>query len=655
MAVKSVDELQSMLQVMHSEAISKSQSTPVIPKSLRCQSHRTFCPASFETVVCRAEDLFTFYPLIESWSFKRHFRLYKPDKRSRWDDNAEGKYCGILFNYLPVIRPSHIELEALMDRELVSRLIAGMCVEINAPLTFFALNTFNLEEGTEKCTSCWMPIEGYSKEQRLVPPRFCSFCETCRDIGVGKLRQALEKENNIASCPHLRGGKCGRHEGKPACKRSPRNYNHCPLFCAWRKDKDPCYNSDVALINRVTEKWRRRATFRSGVSHSCHAGLCELAFPIEVHGHLLAVAMIGQLFFGSKQVKEGSEFVNSKKVVDVRGLQWDVLLGEENRLDRARQILVGDQLKRQASGEETVFLVTREQVRERIERLLPNLERFRESAECHYRDFRGKLESAFRCELMGLIENHRREPDFLDRHIPHILQRMQQFWAFEGVYLLRYSFTTNILYKIAQSIHSKVKSYGINGKQMAQPYVEEKEMHSCPYLHYVGEAPRKGTDLNGFLNVCEDIVKKSKLELAKGDCEFIVLTRSFREVYIFVLAGREPETVSSLESSNPGGISDICQDAIFETCSEIMDKLHTIKALYERHLDALSQATKDSQKRTEEEATSLAIKIETLSTQIKQLPTEVADELQSGLSDIEDAVGRIFKEVKSQPQTQAGL
>lgn len=86
-----------------------------------------------------------------------------------------------------------------------------------------------------------------------------------------------------------------------------------------------------------------------------------------------------------------------------------------------------------------------------------------------------------------------------------------------------------------------------------------------------------------------------------------------------------------------------------------MDKLHTIKALYERHLDALSQATKDSQKRTEEEATSLAIKIETLSTQIKQLPTEVADELQSGLSDIEDAVGRIFKEVKSQPQTQAGL
>ena len=52
-----------------------------------------------------------------------------------------GKYCCLIFNSLPVLRPRYIELESLMDRELVSRLIAGMCVEIDAPLTFFALNT----------------------------------------------------------------------------------------------------------------------------------------------------------------------------------------------------------------------------------------------------------------------------------------------------------------------------------------------------------------------------------------------------------------------------------------------------------------------------------------------------------------------------------
>jgi hypothetical protein len=586
-------------------------------KLLRCKSPRLFCPAPYEAIVYESgKQEFEDLKIPNSWSFTRHFRLYKKadDTSPRWDNKNEGKYCGLLFNTQPIKRLRYIELESLMDRELVSRMIAGMCVEIDTPLTFFAANVFQPEDRSVVPKVYWVPIEGYSQdEKKLVPPHYNLFCKTTRDISMRKLVEEFNKgkENkyNIKKCrlPFVQNEKCGEKEA--VCMQERIEWDHCPAFAQEREDKCPCYNSDLALITLVEKAWREKKVPEYGIQGNCHAGFHEVAFPIEVHGHLVGVAITGQMFFKPDEIKQARDFINSRPGLFSKR-DWDTQIGEEDTLNNARLRLIGTELEKREEKQKTVFLIEKEQqqLEQKINCLLPSLNRFKKSAESHYRDFRIRSEVAFRQELIGFIENQRTQKeetqkpqmDFFDKQVSHVLKRMQEFWAFKGVYLLNYSFDTMKVSIIAVSILGKAEAFGFSWKNGLDLGIEWQEFQPYPYLHYRGSDPHSvSSAFNQSIPRIEEIIDQinvgNRLRIEDENCEYMVVIPTYRGVYTFVFAVRNQHEVSSLESLNPGGISYLCQDAIFETCSEIVGEFHSF-AVFVKYLEILKQEIEDDQK-----------------------------------------------------------
>lgn len=648
-AVSSVDEFTSIMQQFQRGERNK--------KLLRCKSPRLFCPAPFEAIVYKSgSQEFEELKIPNSWSLTRRFRLpkNKDEPSVRWDSEMEGKYCCILFHTQSVQRLRYIELESLMNRELVSRLISGICVEIDTPLTFFAGNVFEPEDRSVEPKVYWVPIEGYSQdEKKLVPPRYNLFCKTCRDISMRKLVVEFnkEKENkyNIKNC-HLsfvKNEKCGGKEA--VCMREQIEWDHCPAFVQEREDKCPCYNSDLALITLVEKFWREKKIPEYGIQDKCHAGFHEVAFPIEVHGHLVGVAITGQMFFKPDEIKQARDFINSRPGTFSKR-EWPTQIGEEDTLNNARQRLIGTELDKTEEKQKTVFLIDEEKLEQKIKCLLPNLDRFKKSAESHYRDFRVRSEFAFRQELLGFIENQRTQEDFFKNEIPYVLKRMQEFWAFNGVYLLNYSFDTMKVSTIAMSILGRAEAFGFTGKNGLNLKIGWQEFHPYPYLHFRGSEPHSvSSTFNQAIPLIEQIVdrnnKGSDLKIKNQDCEFLVVVPTYRGVYTFLFAVRDQYEVSSLESLNPGNISNLCQDAIFETCSEIVGEFHNVREFAERdkqirikYLEKLLKNISD-----EVDNTAVALELETDSQKIREGSFEI----------IEITKNRIKREIENLKSTKS--
>ncbi|MHC4604110.1 MAG: hypothetical protein ACYS6W_12355, partial [Planctomycetota bacterium] len=246
-ALDSKEEFKKILGGLKIEGLHGKEGSFSHRKLLRCESPLWLCPSPFEAFVCRSElDAFDFLEDSEAWSFKRDFRLFKADCKSRWEDKEEGQYYGILFNTQSVPRQREIELELLMDSELLSRLIVGMSHEIQAPLTVFAANAFKPKDN--EVSVYWMPIEVYSMGQWIVPATFNKFCACCRNIVMQRQIEKFADENySVNDCPIGFGkdGKCGGKDA--ACMQAVKDWTHCPAFMEERQEF-PCTNSDLQLI-----------------------------------------------------------------------------------------------------------------------------------------------------------------------------------------------------------------------------------------------------------------------------------------------------------------------------------------------------------------------------------------------------------------------
>jgi hypothetical protein len=587
-ALESVSELEQILEQFNKASLKGEQKNFSHPKLLRCKSSPRFCPVSFEAFICRGdEDPHEYSKNVESWSLKRHFRLRKTDTQNLWEKENEGKYSCVLLNTQQIQRQRYIELESLMDRELVSRLIAGMSMEIDLPLTFFAANIFEPNNENKNAERHWTPIEGYSHGRNLVPPRYSSFCEVCRNLSMKKLvKEFDEKGYDVNNCP-IKFGKNRKCVGKEAaCIQEPKDWNHCPFFLEERKEKCPCYNSDVTHIEIVKDLWRNEKVPSEGIWRRCHAGFYEIAFPIEVHGHLVCVAMTGQLFFEPDDIKRAEVFVRSKKVGEVEDIQWDTLVGEVDELKKARQILVGLELYNKEK-EESKFLMNRAQAEEKIGRLRPNLERFEKSLESHYRDFRVKLEFAFRKEIIAYIRKHKEGADFFEEPIKNVLKRMCEFWAFKAVGFLCYSEQTKNLSIISYSHDTEE---GIEEKGFGFPGEEVGTIDSAPqkknplgwfYDPNDPEAPQNPW-LKKLLPLFEDTRDNPNINLPKeGGCFFVVVP-SGDEVYIFALMARDIAKVCRLEGRKLKNVSELCQEYMLKTCTEVIREFDDIRAFTEQ-------------------------------------------------------------------------
>jgi uncharacterized small protein (DUF1192 family) len=324
-----------------------------------------------------------------------------------------------------------------MDRELVSRLIVGIGVELQAPVTIYSANLFTDPKTNKPCVY-WMPIEAYSQGRLLVPPLYNDFCHNCRQIVMQKLTAEFESEkHSVHKCPPPGFAKDGLCAGKdPTCMKEPaiRDWNLCPAFIEERLKKDPCYQSDFAFIQEIVKKLKDTLRIKGEFgeetlplyTHRCYARFHERAIPIVVHGYLVGVAMTGQVFFKPDDIVNVPAFCKD----------FPILIGSQQVLQKIKNDLVANENKLKNQNKSR-FLITANQLEQRVSLLTNSISRMRRTAISRYNDLRGKAEWLFRQEILGFIQNSRIERVPLDSYLRRVLDRMRLFWAFEADYLTR--------------------------------------------------------------------------------------------------------------------------------------------------------------------------------------------------------------------------
>jgi len=546
------------------------------PKLLRCNRPLRICPAPTEVVVCKSEfDSLRFVQKVEAWSLKREFRLYTSDQRNRRED-----FFGVLFSVLPVERQRHILLEDLMDRELLSHSLAGMGLKIKAPFTVFAANVFEADvevgklaettpsEGKRRAELVyWSPIE--AEEPRSVPPRFCGFCRVCRETVMNALIKEF-KARSPDNCQHM--PKCVARNQACAGRRAPclkEDWNHCPAFLQLRAEKCPCYQSDLGMIGAFEGAWRAGRPVELGKheERKCWAGLTEIGLPVIVHDHLVGVAMTGQF------VLEPSKLPKVKDLVAVCPL----LKPAQRELERFREILLG--AKPDPTKEEEVytsrFLITEGELKDKINALRQGVEQIVEVAKTHYQRIRGRSESVFKQELLGRIENRAKEPGFFQRPMLDILERMREFWAFRAAYALILPKGSRDLSVLALCTADRRESFGFPGRCMGEVPANYYTDRPIPmFLDYEDESRMRRIPAKDFKLFLDKVMLNPEWRITRGArCFFSALAPVADQLFAFLFVERDQSAVSPLGRPAPRGLSDLAQDAIFETCTDIVHRL----------------------------------------------------------------------------------
>lgn len=435
-------------------------------KLFRCTQPTAQCPASFEALIFDNEQkaLLSLETIGEKWQISRDFRLYKADKKRRW----EGKYYVIMFGTEPVRRLQDIELEHLLDRRLMSKILTGICQEIRGPGNIYSANVI---KGTPPEDLYWMPIEHYEDENSLIPNRFNIFCETCRRLTIGRLERELirlfrkniaEKRNSTSDaserkklddiyaqlrteidlsvlpidpefCPfknpktHTKywdqeAQKCAGRD--PVCRRTGGNetvidLNHCPAFIDLRRKFCLCYSSDMRLLEKIKGTWEEETSL--GPSE-CPADFIEMGMPIIVHEHLLGVMMIGQMFKKDRPIVPIEGFMKNVAMRTPHSLilpRGNDTAEEQIRkrslheeLAKARHVMLwleekateeDERFGRAPRTKKARFLVSDSDIAYRVEALRKNVEGIQRVAEARYRDLRSRSEQAFRDEILGYV------------------------------------------------------------------------------------------------------------------------------------------------------------------------------------------------------------------------------------------------------------
>ena len=513
------------------------------PKLLRCKQIPWECPAPFEAFVCDNEDLaLELVPIADAWSVKRDFRLFRYDAKGRWD-----RYYGILFNGQPVRRDRDIRLERLLDPDLLSRALLGMATEAGAPITVFSAQVHDQSEGSRVY---WVPIESYSHDEFVVPPRFNSFCHVCRECMtehiIGEFWQLPE------------------HRGF----RPPNDvtWRTSPEFLDYRAENCPCYRSDLRIIRSLEEAWLRGDRLERGLEQQCWAGLIELGFPLVVHDHLVGILMSGQFFI------EGTDLLTVDEMVELH----PPLKACVDKLGAFREVLTGERAPERDEEWVARFRITRKELEHRTDLLQKNVARISRTASAHYRSIRIRSEAVFRQELIGRIENDREEIARFREPLCHILRRMREFWAFDAAYLLEClpQGQEVAISALGAAWVDGARLFGRPGRPILSLAPIQRQEHPQPWLYDVEDLDALDKErpwVQLFLKVLERAKQDPVLRMPKTmkSC-FNVAVPFADRWYIFVFPGRDLEEVCRIPQYDRGKPSELCQEAVLTTCTVIV-------------------------------------------------------------------------------------
>ncbi len=574
-ALESERELREILDGLHRDPDRYTH-----PKLLKCDRPLSVCPAPNIAFVCRTEsEALKFVQHVPAWSLKRDFRLYRSDKRTRWEP-----FVGIVFRTLPVPRQKHIELESLLDRQLLSRAIIGYSEEVKGPFTVYAAEVFEQGGATE---IIWAPIEGAVGKEPLIPRHFNLFCQLCRDVILRRLLAGFLAKGRPTpgTCPHPR--KFGRKESNTCAGRDAaclnEDWNHCPAFLEVRKRKCPCYRSDLPTIKEVRRRWANGLSVDKPFTRSCWAGLKEIALPIVVHDHFVGVVMTGQLVPGRSALKPVE-----KVMVRFRNATDE----ERRKVARAWGILSGSLSPHTADRHKNVtedFRIDEKELQRRISVVSGGVGRIVDVAKAHYHRIRGRSETVFRQEILGRIETVQDYDTFFEGPVGRILDRMREFWAFKTGHLLMIPPGSNDLYALAMATGGKPRCFGYPGEYFAHIKPSYTLRRPLPMLMDKKDPVRTcSAPARSFAYILNRVMKEPKWRIPRERCMFIILVPVADHVFAFLFAARNAKEISPLGRPAPRGLSDLAHEAIFETCTEVV---HAVGNLW--FSQALERAWRD--------------------------------------------------------------
>ncbi len=531
------------------------------PKLLTCQHSGVDCPMPFRAVVV-ADSLVAHKMVaqVPSWGPQRAFRLWKSDLTERWSG-----FSAVLFTLGSVPRLKDIELEAVLDRHLLARTIHGIGAEINAPFTVYVAEVFRTDSPDRPELVYWSPVEGYSQERwEPVPPKYNPLCELCRNQVMTALRDEMETQLSPQQCPAGlgdRNGGCGGRDA--ACLRQ--DWNRCPAFLNRRLQVDPCYKSDIAAIEQVEREWSQRKSREEWPTHQCWAGFTELAVPIIIHDHLVAVAMSGQL------MPPGTNVATAETVMK----EAPLLVACRGQVEKALGVLATSAGDKELTGGEpawdpTPYRLTEARQSELTKGIAANVKQIETAGNARYLYLRERYEMAFREELVGRLHRVLVRTGSERAGRLAIVERLREYWAFMAAYLMVWDPANGELRLIARALQGKAAVLRDDGGALlGRIGAEFAQSHPLPWSReFPADPPPPNAWIRGFHAVCDAADSMAEVGMPRGGTSFFVAFPTRERVYILGLCDRDTTAVSPMRKAKNGGISPFAREYILSTATE---------------------------------------------------------------------------------------
>jgi hypothetical protein len=522
-----------------------------------CRQPPGVCPAPVQAVLVRdSSKAHELAERIPSWSNPRVFRPFKQNRKQLWDD-----FGIIAFNYRPVARQPEIDFEAILDRRLLSKALAGITERTNFPLTVFAAHVIPCAPGARR--THWLPIEGSGPRTHLVPPRFNLFCDICRQATVLPIAEEFAKQDLPTKCPANCAQYCENNSGEAPCRS--REWGRCVAFMERLHTLRLCYDSDLKAIADVETAVQHADDDDFEVQPTrtfCWAGLTELAFPIIVHDHLVAVAFTGQF------IVEPSRLLPPKQVLELH-------TGFGAFKDQIENVYDTLQCKRPpthvSEALTKAFLLRTEALGPIAQAAASDVALIEEIANHRYLGVRNVLESSFRQELLwrarpGTLTTHSNPKPLLVK----ILGRMIEFWAFKQGALLVATNNGESIDQRAELFPAGAPPHFFGTFPMTSPF-QLKRSHSTVF-RWERDTGRMPVD-PWLKHLFDKLVTWHRGPFAAARSLFIAAIPNGAKTYIFLLIDRDEASRSQLARCRKESISLVCQEAILETCEALVDRM----------------------------------------------------------------------------------
>ena len=541
-----------------------AQSEEADKRVFTCRNRTCFSPS--EAIVCSTREVARDIQrqcLGDSWTVPRDFRLRKNAKGDLY-----GNRYGIVFNRRPVKRERNLCLTEYVDERLLSKALLGFAVREDVPVTVFVAHT------TRKGVY-WAPIEPAIDGQGHAPFYFSPVCQVCREAFGKRIKAEFEAQrpDNRENCDFSES--CPRKHCPSTAEALPGQFSQCLRYLDLRKRLCPCYSSDLNVIDKTIERFKRGEL--KPTTEKCWARLTEVAFPIVVHGHLLGILMTGQ-FIEGVPVPSVVELLDRERAWRAaHDMDPECLLCAGQELADAvaaesRPPEPGVWRKGRPDGRVTTL---DEETRDvLVRRLSDDLGQINNVANDRYGQQREGRESAFRGELAGMLSRRLLERCEPPSFLPGMLERMADFWAFERVCLLVGGEEEG-----GVRLHATEKQYCAGGPEGGFVKLDWRAgQWPVSILVKPEGSSDPGPDNGRWRKFVSDLNNSGAGPVLKEEKEtYIVTIQGGPRIYVFCFSGRDGPQLSELpyySSDLPIRLSLECKDQIVRTCQSVVDRLN---------------------------------------------------------------------------------